>query len=336
MKTPYRFSENNIIQLIKQHYPPNDQNIAAIGDDMALLDQNFDLIASDAAIENCHFNLDFMTPADAAYRTLTANLSDVAAMAAIPGHYTLTLAIPPKITINQIDDLLAALKQCTQDHNLNNCKLVGGDTVASENHLFMAITILAKTINKNFAARNTASPGDKIGIIGKTGLAAAGLELLKSNKQNLHPEIVEAFLRPKAKIEIAKKLIQNNLITSMMDISDALIDDLPKLMLASECGAKIEINHLYIHEKLLAAVNTLSTESPRTPLDYALAGGEDYALLVTYKPESFDQINKIAYHAGEPCQTIGECTINNKIKFYKEGKNFRPQCAPYYHFLTNS
>ena len=114
-----------------------------------------------------------------------------------------------------------------------------------------------------------AKPGDKIYVSHKLGLSAFGLDLLLERKAKGSSDAVNAHLNPTAEIALGRKLI--GLASSCMDISDGLLKDLTRLCKASKVGAELDALDQVIHPALPA-------DKAR---DYALNGGEEFALLFT-------------------------------------------------------
>ena len=149
--------ESDVIALITELFPGRSDILArGIGDDCAVFCRGQRLISTDASIEGVHFNLDWMTPGDAAYRCLSSNISDIAAMGAEPGVFTMALGLPGEMAFDDIRGIFLNLKQCIADHGLDGCWLVGGDVVRSPVLMF-SITILGELPPWPIVCRNGAS-----------------------------------------------------------------------------------------------------------------------------------------------------------------------------------
>ena len=307
------WTEAQIIQMIAHHFGPRpDLAPHGIGDDCACICDNQRLISTDASIENVHFDLNWMTLADAAYRCLTSNISDVAAMGAYAGPFTLALGLPPTLAFDQIHDAIAALRQCIDDHCLPNCWLVGGDVVRSP-FAFFSITILGNLPEWPFVTRNGAQPGDLIYVAGNPGYAAAGLEICRQTRP-YQPEFkpfLNAFKRPLALTSFGPIIAQNRLATAMMDLSDGIFCDLPRLAAQSHIGAIIQTQNLVPSLELESLAKTLGIP----PLDWMICGGEDFGLLVTVAPNHQHDFEILADSCHIPHQKIGICTSQPDIQW---------------------
>ena len=127
-----RWTESDVIEAIMEVFPSRrDLVTLGIGDDCAVLARGERLVTTDASVEGVHFDVAWMTLADAAYRCLTSNLSDVAAMGGEPGCFTLALGLRPDLGFDEIRGAIGAMRQCVEEHGLSRCALVGGDVVRS-------------------------------------------------------------------------------------------------------------------------------------------------------------------------------------------------------------
>ncbi len=307
------WTEAQIIQMIAHHFGPRpDLAPHGIGDDCACICANQRLISTDASIEGVHFDLNWMSLADAAYRCLASNISDVAAMGAYAGPFTLALGLPPDLAFDQIEQAIAALKKCIEDHGLDKCWLIGGDVVRSP-FAFFSITILGDLPKWPFVTRNGAHPGDLIYVAGNIGYAAAGLEICR-RKLSFAPEFepfLNAFKRPMALTDFGPQIAQNHLASAMMDLSDGIFCDLPRLTSQSHIGAIIQTADLRPSAELESLAQNLGVP----PIDWMICGGEDFGLLITIPPQNQQTFESLASACRIPHQKIGICTSQPDIQW---------------------
>ncbi|HUU56045.1 MAG TPA: thiamine-phosphate kinase, partial [bacterium] len=147
------------------------------GDDAAALAGTGDAVvfASDAMVENVHFDLAFMTPADVGWRLTCANLSDLAAMGAEPWAAVISVAAPGATPASWLERFYDGAAELAGREGL---ALVGGDVVGSPAYLFFAMAVLGKVPGAEALRRGGASPGDLLFLSGEPGLAQAGLHVL--------------------------------------------------------------------------------------------------------------------------------------------------------------
>lgn len=313
-----------------------------IGDDCALLRSAYDLVTTDASVEGVHFSLDLMTVADAAYRCLASNLSDMAAMGAVPGAFTLVLGLRPDLEESAIVGAIEALKACIAAHKLDACWLVGGDVVRSAT-TFFSVTLLGTRPQWPLVYRKGAMPDDLLLHIGELGRSGAGLALLRSGKAVPHKgsgafwrneaswgpwaPFVKAFCRPQALTQMGPALAKAGLAHAMMDSSDGLMMDLPRLLSQSTCGGIVDLDAFQPDPALLSAANCLSLDAR----DWMLSGGEDFGLIVAASRLDLDSIRDMAYDFGLPCRVIGRCTEGLTLNWMANGQMVVPNDHSFYH-----
>jgi len=113
--------------------------------------------------------------------------------------------------------------------------------------------------------------------------------------------LIQALLEPRPRLAEGQALAATGRITAMMDLSDGLADDLPRLCQESKTGAIIQL------EKI--PVNPACEKAGLEALKLALQGGEDYELLFTFAPQNLAAITAALNSAGAPPpQIIGEMT----------------------------
>lgn len=287
------FSEEQILACIHQYFPNKTKNgYIEKSDDCALLNIQKSLcISTDMFIENVHFRHRYFTPEDIGWKALSVNISDLAACGAQPVGFSVGLALPPDTSIHFIEKLCAGMAMLSNQFNL---PLLGGD-LSQAAHLYLCITVLGETSTP--LLRKKAEIGDVIFILGQVGLARAGLHALEKQGRTAlqnFPTACEAHLRPFPLIK--EGLILSQIVTnwsqqtdkphrlSLMDISDGLAQDLPRL-LGKEKGADIRLPQL--HPELIQFVEqkNIFPDINCSPELYAFLGGEDYGLVGTCTPQ---------------------------------------------------
>ena len=194
----------------------------------------------------------------------------------------LSIARPKTLSDEFLTNLLLGMFELAKKYKVS---LIGGDTSASPNKLFLNLTILGESFVNKAVMRSGAKPGDEIYVSGKLGGAALGLELLQKGKRltdsiETEKSALLAQLRPEPRLDLASQLVKNQLVTAMIDISDGLSSDLGHICKESQVGAIID-------SALLPLFDGATT-------DQALNGGEDYELLFTVPAERADQTKELA------------------------------------------
>ena len=150
-----------------------------IGDDCAVLKvdhQRSLLISTDLLGQGVHFDVQALSPAQLGHKSLTVNVSDVAAMGGEPFGCTLTLGLWPDTAVEAVEAFRDGFLECAQEHGV---ELLGGDTTKARNDLTVGVTILGWIQTSEVVYRSGARPGDLVVVSGPLGDSAAGLLFLQ-------------------------------------------------------------------------------------------------------------------------------------------------------------
>ena len=329
-------SEARIIEIIHEVFSDNPELCSlGIGDDCACLRQSYDLVTADAAVEGVHFDLSWMSLYDAAYRCMTANLSDIGSMGGEPGAWTLTLSLPDgRFGEADIRNMVQGFYDSIADHGCAHCGLVGGDVVGSPGPVMLSISLMGHSAPFGMARRDAAKPGDMIVVVGRPGLSAAGMALLQSGKEIRSEALqrcTDQFCRPKCYVKFGQMLVEAQCVHAMMDLSDGIGADLPKLLKRSSLGATVTLDALQPSPELCEAADFLGLSSS-APLSWMVSGGEDFGLLCTCSPLTFDNLKRVAYLERVPLAVIGECHAENSLEWLLGDKPWKPDFLSFSHF----
>ena len=250
-----------------------------IGDDGAILEptpglQQVQVI--DTLVEGVHFPSN-MAAADVGYRAVAVNLSDVAAMGAIPRWMTLALTLWDKDE-QWVEAFAEGLFDAASEHDV---ALVGGDTTQGD-AVVTSVHITGEVEPGKALLRSGARIGDTVYVSGTLGDAAAGLSLLEERQYD--DFLVRRFLRPTARVELGRRL--SGLAHGAIDLSDGLVGDLRKLLDASGVGADIDIDKVPLSRALRERFGDAAA-------DFALTGGDDYELCFTAAADAVAGIDGI-------------------------------------------
>ena len=300
---------------LKYHSP---QVVKGIGDDCAVLsleNGNYQVLTTDALVESVHFNLKTHTPEQLGWKTMAVNISDIAAMGGQPKFAVLSIGIPKSIPVSFLDRFYKGINKASQKYKV---ALVGGDTVSSPKHLFINLALLGETWKKKVFTRSGARPGDKIFVTGTLGDSALGLKILESPRKSwkgleAHKmKCVQRHLKPEPRVDVATWLAKSKYkVTSMIDISDGLTQDLGHILNAGKVGAELFEEQVPISKPLskYSLINGLSA------LQLALEGGEDYELLFTLAPEDVNNLGiESITKVDHPVTQIGVITARKGIR----------------------
>ena len=287
-----------------------------VGDDCAILDIPADkqlVTTVDTLVEARHFPLS-CSPGDVAQRALRVNLSDIAAMGAVPHWFTLalTLQTPNEKGLHSFSEALES------DALKFDCTLVGGDL--TQGPLSITIQVFG-TVDKNQAIKRTGlGLGDHIYVTGKLGAAAAAIACFEkstqpmsliSNKVSEH--LHNKFFRPEPRIK--EGIILRNIASAAIDISDGLIADLNHILRSKSYGADIEFKLVPYEDFLIDIADKDLIQ------EWTLTGGDDYELCFTVPEKNIDLLERLIYEKKIHACYIGKVTENPGIRCYDDQGN---------------
>jgi thiamine-monophosphate kinase len=261
-----------------------------IGDDCAVLEPRPGaalLATTDMLIENVHFRRRWAQPGDVGWKAMAVNLSDIAAMGGRPRWALFALGFPEGTDASEVEAFYEGALALARSHEVT---IVGGDTSASPAGWVVNVTLLGDALPLRL--RSTARIGDVVAVTGALGAAAAGLALLERGAapsalaSEHRDEVIRAHLRPRPRVPEGRWLVSAGGVTAMMDLSDGLGIDLPRLLAASGVGAAIDVDRVPIHEAARATGAALGVD----PAAWATSGGEDYELLLTCEPQALGRL----------------------------------------------
>lgn len=300
---------------------------AGIGDDAAVLCAGTHTLlwAADMLVEGIHFRLDWIDPASLGWKALAVNLSDIAAMGGTPVGALLSIALAPEYAGTWLDGFIDGLLECARAFG---AALIGGDTNRAS-QMVIDISVLG-TVEGAPVLRHGAQVGDWILVTGALGASRAGLQALLAGVPNA-VDLTPHF-RPVPRLQ-AGALARTLGATAMMDLSDGLAADLPKLLRASGCGAIIRLSQLPIHP----LAHQWATHTGADPALFAFVGGEDYELLITAPPEHAKRmLEQLPAQTGVALTVIGEVTDTPELWLeHPDGTRTSPPTAGWDHFQAH-
>jgi thiamine-monophosphate kinase len=250
-------------------------------DDAALVDGPAGFqwaITTDALVAGVHFLPD--DPPDLiARKLLRVNLSDLAAMGAVPFAGFLATCFPVGVDQDWLDCFASGLKS---DCEAFSFAVIGGDTVATPGPLTLMVTAIGQVARGSALLRSNARSGDDIWVSGTLGDGALGLLVAKGKTGLIDPAhertLLQRYRIPEPRTALGPALI--GIAHAAMDISDGLAGDLQHICRESSVGAVVETDAIPLSEAARAA---LAAGLDR--FDLVLCGGDDYELLFTAPPE---------------------------------------------------
>jgi thiamine-monophosphate kinase len=304
---PFAHGEDAFLERLRRRFavPVAPRGGLGIGDDAALLPgRPRRVVTTDLLVEGQHFRFDLLDPADLALRALEANLSDLAAMGAWPEAVFLGLGWPRGVSAERrLPRFLAGLHEACAARRV---PLLGGDTVrVPPGATTVALTVTGIPHRGGPVLRSGGRPGDVLVVTGTLGGSALGLALLEGKlrwprgtaARRLAAAAVARYRRPAARLDAGPALAGS--ARALIDLSDGMGLDLPRLARASGCGFEVEAERLPIDPALTRLL------SPAAARRLALGGGEDFELLAAIQPARLAGLLRRLGAAGVPAAPIG-------------------------------
>ena len=257
MTTLRDIGEDALIARLISLVPQPPAPAAGPGDDCAVLDPgpghaSLQLLKTDALVGGVHF-----LPTDAAravgWKAIARVVSDIAAMGGKPEHFLVTLALPAATPLAWAEDLYRGMGDALQAFCAS---LAGGETsrVPEGSAPVISVAATGSVPRENLVLRSTGRAGDALLVTGTLGGSLAGKHL------GFTPRLGEALW-----------LVTHHKPAAMMDVSDGLAKDLPRLAAACGCGCQLDMSAVPV--------------TPGCTLEQALGDGEDFELLLAIQPE---------------------------------------------------
>lgn len=291
--------EFSFIDYLKKIVPRGRRVAVGIGDDAAVLsvDKGKQLVVStDAIVENVDFVIKasgkspllraersnlrdrhapagfamtaLLSPEKIGRKALAINLSDIAAMGAKPVAFVITIGKPKHISEAWLKRFYSGLLALAKKYDV---ACVGGDLSGSR-EFFANVTIFGEAAPKKIAKRSGAEPGDRIAVTGSLGGS------ILRHQYDFEPRVKEGQF-----------LAGESFVSSMIDISDGLIQDLTHILKASKAGASLDLAHIPVSSD----AKKMAKGNSREALEHALSDGEDFELLFTVPYRKKTKLDKL-------------------------------------------
>ena len=239
--------EERLLEQLRGLLQRNRGVIVGAGDDCAVVHGSGSrllVLKTDCVVEHVHFTSD-ATPRSVGWKAMGRPLSDFAAMSALPEFALVTLIVPPTTELRWVRELYAGLEKAAHAFDV---VIVGGETSATRGPISISVALTGSVESDRWVARSAGETGDDLFVTGRLGGSIRGKHL------RFRPRIAES-----------RWLTEHFRLHAMMDLSDGLGADLPRLARASNVGFEL-----------------LRSKVPRTrgcSIAEAIGDGEDYELL---------------------------------------------------------
>jgi thiamine-monophosphate kinase len=245
--------EDKLLDQLLPRLPLGKTVVAGAGDDCAVIEifagRNFLVLKTDCIVEGVHF-LSGADPVDVGWKAMMRPLSDFAATSALPQFALITLIASKQTEVEWVRKLYRGLRRAAKQFDVS---IVGGETSSSSGPIVISVSVAGFVESDRWMSRRGGKVGDDLFVTGQLGGA------IKQKHLRFIPRIAES-----------RWLTKHFSIQAMMDLSDGLGIDLPRLARASKVGFKIETENLPL--------------APGAKIGDAISEGEDYELLFAISP----------------------------------------------------
>ncbi len=286
MKILSDIGEDRLIERLIALVPRSADPAAGPGDDCAVIDPGpfsptLLLLKTDALVAHVHYLPD-TPPRAVGWKAVARVISDFAAMGGHPEHFLVTLALPATTEIAWVEDLYRGMGDALKKFG---GVLAGGETssIPAGSAAVISISATGSVARENLVLRSQGRPGDVLLVTGALGGSLRGKHL------SFDPRLAEAAW-----------LVSRYKPTAMMDLSDGLSKDLPRLAAASNCGFLVDHSALPLTAGCTAA--------------NAIADGEDFELLFAIQPKRVAglMMEWVAAFPEIPLTVIGQLVVQGE------------------------
>jgi thiamine-monophosphate kinase len=282
-------NENELIDQLKKQVPVFGRALVGIGDDAAVLRCTGDyVVTTDMLMDGVDFDCTRHSPEQIARKSIAVNLSDIAAMGARPTTAVISVALPKTTTAKWLQSFNVGLLQICREFSV---EIVGGDTNSWEGPLVISACVNGSMSGYAPVLRSGARPGDWIMVSGRLGGSIHGRQFSFTPR-----------------IELGVAIAERGIAHAMMDLSDGIASDLPRICKASAVGALIDESKIPVHDDVRLRYPKSSW------IQHALCDGEDFELMFACDAKTGQRLlNGELGNYGDMYQ-IGEVTASQSIR----------------------
>lgn len=330
MRTVEELGEKKIIKIIWDCLDLMPDMPVPLGDDVSAvqLDENKLAVVKTDMLVGMTDVPQGMNLRQAARKAVVMNVSDFAAKGVKPLIALSAIGLPKGLTEKDVRQIGLGLNEGAREYDVY---IVGGDT-GEASDLIISCSLLGFCDRHSLIKRSGAKPGDIVAVTGHFGRTASGLKILLedlSAPERIKKSLVEAVLKPKARLREGLALSRIGASTASIDSSDGLAWSLYELSDASKVGFSID------NIPMAPEVMEFAEKYGFDPLELSLYGGEEYELVLTVKPELWENARKATEEIGTPLIKIGRVVEKKKIEL-KQDEETKPIARKgYEHFKTN-
>jgi thiamine-monophosphate kinase len=330
MITSRELGEREIIEIIWKQQEKMPHMPVAFGDDVSACEISHGKLAvlkTDMLVGKTDVPPS-MSLWQAARKAVVMNISDFAAKGVKPSALLVSFGLPRGLTRKDVEDIGKGLNAGAREYDTF---VIGGDT-GEASDLVISISLFGLARKSDLMLRSLARPGDIVAVTGFFGKAAAGLRILLrglKTRADARGELVESVLMPKARLDVGLALSRTKAVTASIDSSDGLAWSLYEIARSSGVGFLIDTVPASREVEEFAKINKLD------PIEFTFYGGEEYELVLTLRPELFEEAKKAVERVGGELLPIGKVAAREEVLLRIGGKRKIIEPKGYEHFRSD-
>ncbi len=321
-RTVADLGEREIISVFQRYLKEMRQIVIPFGDDISAFhapEGKLALLKTDMLVGKTDIPPG-MTFRQASRKAVVMVVSDFAAKGVRPFAGVVSVAVPGKLTAEDIEQMAKGLGDACDEYGLY---IVGGDTNEADD-VVISLALYGSCDEGDVIPRSGAQPGDVLFVTGPFGLTGAGLSILLRDKiatPRARKTFLDRVYYPRARLDISPLLRQFE-ATSSIDSSDGLAWSLYELSHSSHVGFRVNII------PTTRDVFNFARRNKMDPYELVFHGGEEYEAVATMSPASFNQLYKTKHSVIQ----IGEVTEDESVIFVSKKGEHRIEPRGYEHF----
>jgi thiamine-monophosphate kinase len=323
------FGERSIIEIIKKHLDVMPAMPISFGDDVSAVTiegEHVAVLKTDMLVGKTDVP-DGMNLRQAARKAIVMNISDFAAKGVQPEALLVSLGLPRASSLNDVEEIAEGLNSGAREYD---SYVVGGDT-SEASDLVIAVSLYGTARESRLMLRSCAKAGDVVAVTGFFGKPAAGLRILSGEfgvKQDFCELLLDSVLIPRARLKEGLALAASGTVSASIDSSDGLAWSLHELGVMSNVGFLID--RVPVAEEVKKFAECCGVDV----FELVLHGGEEYELVVTVKPELWQEAEAAVVAVGGRLLPIGKVTREKRVVLEQDGEKRPIEPRGWEHFKS--
>ena len=270
------------------------------------------VLTSDTLVEGVHFDPRLSSWHDVGRKAAAVNLSDLASMGARPEYLLCSLVLAPATQVAAVEALIRGL---VEEAGRVGARLVGGNVTRTSGPVVVDVTATGAVSPRRVLTRGGARVGDELWVSGAVGSGLAGLQMLQAGGDG-DPGCIARYRTPEARVRLGQALGVERAARAAMDLSDGLADAVRQVAGACGTGAALDGDAVPI----APAARAWFVRQGLDPVLAAIAGGDDYELLVAVSPKGGRRLRAALARVGTPMTRIGTLTAATDLVVRWQGR----------------